>query len=120
MADLAEEATLSLEQCPVPGPVRIQQDGVEEFGRAGQLVERGPIHLAVRSRAERSVSHQTDRAETDRGSSWLRHTSYISDKVARREEKKRPKMGGCGGRAGLYTINEGSNSSCACVQYRIR
>ena len=118
MADLAEEATLSLEQCPVPGPVRIQQDGVEEFGRAGQLVERGPTHLAVRSRAERSVSHQTDGAETDRGSSWLRHTSYISDTVSRREEKKRPKVGGCGGRAGLYTINEGSPR--ACVECRIR
>ena len=88
MADLAEEATLLLEQCPVPGPVRIQQDGVEEFGRAGQLVERGPTHLAVGSRAERSVSYQTDGTETDRGSSWLRHASYISDisdMVAKRE-----------------------------------
>ena len=117
MADLAEEATLLLEQCPVPGSVRIKQDGVEEFGRARQLVEGGPTHLAVRSRAERSVSHQTDGAETDRRSSWLRHSSYISDTVARREEKKRPKVGGCGGRAGLYTINEAS--SHACVQYTI-
>ena len=97
MADLAEEATLLLEQCLVPGPVRIKQDGVEEFGRTGQLVECGTTHLAVRSGAERSVSHQTDGAETDRGSSWLCHASYISDTVARREEKKRPKVGGCGG-----------------------
>ena len=73
VADLAEEATLLLEHCPVPGPFRIHQDGVEEFGRAGQLVERGPTHLAIYSRAERSVSHQTDGAETDRGSSGLRH-----------------------------------------------
>ena len=93
MADLAEEATLLLEQCPVPGLVRIQQDGVEEFGRAGQLVEGGPTHLAVRSRAERSVSHQTDGTETDRGSRWLRHASYISDTVARREETKFPNVG---------------------------
>ena len=83
MADLAEEVTLSLEQCPFSGPVQIQQDGVEEFGRAGQLVERGPIYLAVRSRSERSVSHQTNGAEMDGGSSSLRHTSYISDMVAR-------------------------------------
>ena len=95
MADLAEEATLLLEQCPVPGSVRIKQDGVEEFGRAGQLVEGGPTYLAVRSRAERSLSHQTDGAETDRGSSWLRHTSYTSDTAARREEKKRPKVCEC-------------------------
>ena len=108
MADLAEEATLLLEQCPVPGPVRIQQDGVEEFGRAGQLVERGSTNLAVRSSAERSVSHQTDGTETDRGSSWLRHASYISGRVARREETKLPKVRGCGWRAGLYTINEAS------------
>ena len=70
---------------------------MEEFGRAGQLVECGLTHLAVRSRAERSVSHQTDGTETDRGSRWLRHASYISDMVARREEKKLPKVGGCGG-----------------------
>ena len=61
---------------------------MEEFGRAGQLVERGPTHLAVRPRAERSVSHQTEGTETDRGSSWLRHASYITEAVARRKEMK--------------------------------
>ena len=66
---------------------------MEEFGRAGQLVERGPTHLSVRSRAERSVSHQTDGTETDRGPSWLCHASYISDTVARREETKLPNVG---------------------------
>ena len=74
---------------------------MEEFGRARQLVEHGPTNLAVRSRAEQSVSHQTDGTETDRGSRWLRHALYISETVARREEKKLPKVGGGGGRAGL-------------------
>ena len=65
MSDLAEEATLLLEPCPVPGVVGVHQDGVEEFGRTGQLVERGLTHLSVRSRAEGGVSHQSKGAETE-------------------------------------------------------
>ena len=65
MSDLAEEATLLLEPCPVPGVVGVHQDGVEEFGRTGQLVERGPTHLSVRSRAESGVSHQPEGAKAE-------------------------------------------------------
>ena len=65
MSDLAEEATLLLEPCPVPGVVGVHQDGVEEFGRTGQLVERGLTHLSVRSRAEGGVSHETEGAEAE-------------------------------------------------------
>ena len=35
VSDLAEEATLLFEPCPIPGVVRVHQDGVEEFGRTG-------------------------------------------------------------------------------------
>ena len=44
MVDLAEEATLSLEQDAVPGPSRVYDGRVEEFGRAGQLSEHGLTH----------------------------------------------------------------------------
>ena len=56
VADLAEEAALLLEHGAVPGLAGVHQDGVEEFGRTGQFAERGFTHLAVRSRAEGSVS----------------------------------------------------------------
>ena len=66
VADLAEEAALLLEHLAVPGPVKVHQDGVEEFGRARQLAERGLTHLAVRSLAEGRVSQQTNAgAETE-------------------------------------------------------
>ena len=65
VSDLAEEATLLLEPCPIPGVVGVHQDGVEEFGRTGQLVERGLTHLSVRSRAEGGVSHETEGAEAE-------------------------------------------------------
>ena len=46
---------------------------MEEFGRAGQLAERGLTHLSVRSRAEGRVSQQTDEAETEGGRCLLCH-----------------------------------------------
>jgi len=65
VSDLAEEATLLLEPCPVPGVVGVHQDEVEEFGCTGQLVERGLTHLSVRSRAEGGVSQETEGAEAE-------------------------------------------------------
>ena len=55
VADLAEEAALLLEHGAVPGPAGVHQDGVEQFGRTGQLAQLGLTHLAVRSRAEERV-----------------------------------------------------------------
>ena len=47
-----------------------------------------------------------------RGGCAMRRT-YISETVARREEKKLPKVGGCGGEpAYIYTINEVSPRAC--------
>ena len=66
MADLAEEAALPLEVGPVPGVAGVHQDGVEEFGRAGKLAQRGPVHFAVGSRAEgRTIPKQTELAEAE-------------------------------------------------------
>ena len=70
MSDLAEEAALLLKPCLDLGAVGVHQDGVEEFGRTGQLVEHGLTHLAVRSRAEGGVSPNAEGAETER---LLRH-----------------------------------------------
>ena len=77
MSDLAEQATLLLEPCPVPGVVGVHQDGVEEFGRTGQLVERGLTHLSVCSRAEGSISHETDRSEAKGNFAFLRHVRIL-------------------------------------------
>ena len=56
MVDLAEEATLLLEQDAVPGVSRIYDGRVEELGRAGQLSEHGLTHLTVCPRAECPVA----------------------------------------------------------------
>ena len=56
MSDLAEEATLLLEPCPVPGVIGVHQGGVKEFGCTGQLVERGLTRLSVCSSVLRVAS----------------------------------------------------------------
>ena len=60
MVDLAEEATLSLEQDAVPGASRVYDGRVEEFGRAGQLSEHGLTHLTVCPRAECLVAQNAN------------------------------------------------------------
>ena len=46
---------------------------MEQFGRTGQITERGLPHLAVGSPAQGRVLQQTDRTETDNGGYLLGH-----------------------------------------------
>ena len=65
MVDLAEEATLSLEQDAVPWPSRVYDVRVEEFGRAGQLSEHGLTHLTVCPCAECLVAQNANCTESE-------------------------------------------------------
>ena len=80
MVDLAEEATLSLEQDAVPGSSRVYDGRVEEFGRAGQFPEYGLTHLTVCPRAERLVAQNANRIESEGNLLWslFSHRLFIA------------------------------------------